>query len=204
MSLLYNIYLGIYVLRGAVVTWLFSIPARLRLSLHRAKIGRKFAVAGWLNLHIEPGSHVSIGNNVRINSGLFFRNAVGSSLRTGIWVIRGAELSIADGAGISNATIVCANSIKIGTNVYIGGGTCIYDTDFHPVRHEERNGGAPAKTSPIEIGDEVFVGGHCIILKGVRIGNGSVIGAGSVVAKDIPPNEVWAGNPVKFIKRIGG
>ena len=202
MKLLYNVYLLSYVFRGALAACFFSMLARIRLLLTGANIGKGFSVAGWLSLHIEPGAKIIIGDNVRINSGLFFRNAVGGSLPTGIWVVRGAKLGIADGTGISNSTIVCANSVKIGANVYIGGGTCIYDTDFHPVSFRERAEGAPGQTSPIEIGDNVFIGGHCIILKGTIIGNGAVVGAGSVVAKDIPPNEIWVGNPVRFIKKI--
>ncbi|MBD8490085.1 hypothetical protein IFO69_15110 [Echinicola sp. CAU 1574] len=58
------------------------------------------------------------------------------------------------------------------------------------------------KNRGINIEDGVWIGGHCIILKGVTIGERSVIGAGSVVSKNIPKNEVWAGNPAKFIKKI--
>lgn len=63
-------------------------------------------------------------------------------------------------------------------------------------------GGGDIATAPIIIGDRVFVGAGCTILKGVKIGTGSIIGAGSVVTKNIPPNEVWAGNPAGFIKKI--
>lgn len=57
-------------------------------------------------------------------------------------------------------------------------------------------------TSPVVIKDGVFIGAHCIILKGVTIGEKSIIGAGSVVTKSIPDGEIWAGNPAKFIRRI--
>ena len=57
------------------------------------------------------------------------------------------------------------------------------------------------KSSAVIIGDELFIGAHTIILKGVTIGRGAIVGAGSVVSKSIPAGEVWAGNPVKAIRR---
>ena len=56
--------------------------------------------------------------------------------------------------------------------------------------------------APVVIGGNVFIGARCIILKGVTIGENSIIGAGSVVTKSIPANEIWAGNPAKFIRKI--
>jgi len=113
------------------------------------------------------------------------------------------KLLIGEKVGISNSTIFCMDKITIGKRVLIGGGTKIYDTDFHPIHYLDRtenpNNG---KTAPILIDDDVFIGAHTIILKGTKIGKGSVIGAGSVVAKDIPPNQIWAGNPVRFIRNL--
>jgi acetyltransferase-like isoleucine patch superfamily enzyme len=57
-------------------------------------------------------------------------------------------------------------------------------------------------TKPVTIEDGAFIGGDVIILKGVVIGENSVIGAGSVVAKSVPPGEIWAGNPAKFIRKL--
>lgn len=58
------------------------------------------------------------------------------------------------------------------------------------------------KSKPILIKEGAFIGAHSIVLKGVTIGKYSVIGAGSVITKDIPDNEVWAGNPARFIKKL--
>jgi acetyltransferase-like isoleucine patch superfamily enzyme len=81
---------------------------------------------------------------------------------------------------------------------------CIWDTDFHPIQFEERRANDITKitSAPIEIADDVFIGANSIILKGVSIGSRAVIGAGSVVTKNIPDDEVWAGNPARFIKKI--
>lgn len=56
--------------------------------------------------------------------------------------------------------------------------------------------------APIVIEDDVFIGAHCIISKGVTIGARSIVAAGSVVVKSIPPDEVWGGNPARFIKKV--
>jgi acetyltransferase-like isoleucine patch superfamily enzyme len=74
------------------------------------------------------------------------------------------------------------------------------DTDFHPLEAQARRSDSePAKTAPVTIEDDVFIGMNCLILKGVTLGRGSVIGAGSVVTKDVPPHTMVAGNPVRFI-----
>ncbi len=105
---------------------------------------------------------------------------------------------------MSNSAIYCAEKITVGDNVMIGGSCKIWDTDFHPLntllRTENPNEGY--KTKPIIIGNNVFIGGFSIILKGTTIGDGSIIGAGSVVSGTIPAGEIWAGNPARFIKKI--
>lgn len=79
----------------------------------------------------------------------------------------------------------------------------IYDNDFHSISYTERiNGDKNIKAAPVIIQDGAFIGAHSIILKGVTIGARSVVGAGSVVAKSIPSDEVWAGNPAKFIRKL--
>ena len=59
------------------------------------------------------------------------------------------------------------------------------------------------KSSPVTIGDDVFIGAHSTILKGVTIGDRAIIGACSVVTKNVPDDEIWAGNPARFIRKMG-
>ncbi|MFH1615999.1 MAG: DapH/DapD/GlmU-related protein [Planctomycetota bacterium] len=180
----------------------YTVISLLRFKICGVKSGRGVRVSGRLNLHISPNSKVVLGNNVRIISG-FAYNAVGGSQRTGFWVNRGAELFIGNDVGISNSTIVCSERVSIGEKTFIGGDTCIYDTNFHSLKPEIRLGGDyEVKTAPITIGKECFIGGHVIILKGVTIGDQSVVGAGSVVTHDIPPRQIWGGNPAGFIRMI--
>jgi acetyltransferase-like isoleucine patch superfamily enzyme len=118
-------------------------------------------------------------------------------------VNRGCTLVIGAGVGMSCTAINCQNSITIGDHVTIGGGTCIYDSDFHSLDPEVRKAGKEGiRSRPVVIEDNVFIGAHSTILKGVTIGKNSIVGACSVVTKTIPPGEIWAGNPAAFVKAI--
>ena len=78
---------------------------------------------------------------------------------------------------------------------------CSFYTAGHPLNAETRNKGLEY-AKPIEIGNNVWIGGNVIVLPGVKIGDNAVVGAGSVVNKDIPANVVAVGNPCKVIKNI--
>ena len=114
----------------------------------------------------------------------------------------GSKIIIGDNVGISGTTINATTSVTIEDNVLIGTGCLITDTDSHPILWNERRFGGVANSAPVIIEHDVFIGARSIILKGVRIGARSVIGAGSVVTKSIPPNSIAAGNPCKVIKII--
>ena len=115
----------------------------------------------------------------------------------------GAVLEIGDNFGITGGTICVAERITIGNNVNVGANSSIIDTDFHPLDPEMRKQMPQgAATAPIRIEDDVFIGMNCLILKGVTIGRSSVIGAGSVVTRDVPCGVIVAGNPVKVIREL--
>lgn len=160
-------------------------------------------------LHIEGlmtclnSGTIIIGENTKINSSKF-KNVIGGDTRTSFVVHKGATLTIGREVRISNSAIQCANSVTIGDYTMIGGSCKIWDTDFHSldpkIRRETPNEGA--KTAPIVIGNNVFIGGCSLILKSVNIGDNSIIAAGSVISKDIPANEIWGGNPAKLIRKL--
>lgn len=97
-------------------------------------------------------------------------------------------------------TILDAAPVYIGANVMMAPSVKIF-TATHPLEYKARNSGIEF-AKPIKIGDNVWIGGGAIINPGVTIGNNSVIGAGSVVVKDIPPDVVAVGNPCKVLKPI--
>lgn len=99
-----------------------------------------------------------------------------------------------------NSVFLDCAPIKIGNNTFIGP-NCGFYTAIHPINAKERIEGLES-AKPITIGNSVWIGGNVTILPGVNIGDRAVIGAGSVVVKDIPSDVVAVGNPCKIIKKI--
>jgi len=165
---------------------------------------QRFQTTGVPYVSVAKGGSCSIKSNFRMNNGNW-GNPIGRPQRCILFVDRGASLSIGKNVGISSTAIVAHHQITIGNNVKLGGGVCIYDTDFHSLSPKSRQNAsedsAQKMNKPVSIGNNVFIGAHSTILKGVSIGDNSIIGACSVVTKNIPENEIWAGNPAKFIKK---
>lgn len=107
-----------------------------------------------------------------------------------------AQIIIGQNCGFSGTTIGSFKSITIGNNVRCGANTVITDSDWHL---DDPRSGLP---NAVLIGNNVWLGYGTIVLKGVSIGENTVIGAGSVVTRDIPANVVAAGNPCKVIKQL--
>ena len=118
---------------------------------------------------------------------------------------RGEDSSISIGANTltSNNLSICAmESIHIGEGCQIGDQVAIYDCDFHEIDPSKRLDG-PGEIAPVFIGNNVWLGSRVMVLKGVSIGDNSVIGAGSIVTKSLPPNVAAAGVPAKVMREIG-
>ena len=99
-----------------------------------------------------------------------------------------------------NGVILDAAKVEFGDNVFIAP-NCGFYTAGHPIDVEQRNKGLEY-AKPIKVGDNVWIGGNVVVLPGVTIGNNCVIGAGSIVVKNIPDNSIAVGNPCKVIKQI--
>lgn len=108
-----------------------------------------------------------------------------------------------------NLTVLDVCEVKIGNDVLIGPNVSIY-TALHPLRHEQRNlrfdengeGYDYEYGKPVTIGDNCWIGGNVCILPGVHIGNRCVIGAGSVVTRDVPDGVLAVGNPCRVVREI--
>lgn len=145
-----------------------------------------------------------IGENFAMNNGIS-HNPIGMPQPCTFFVDRGCSITIGNNVGISQTALIAHADITIGDNVKIGGGNCVYTSDFYSLNSELRRTGEDLKhrkSAPVTIEHDAFIGALCIILKGLTIGENSIVGAGSVVTKSIPANEIWAGNPAKFIRKI--
>lgn len=182
----------------------FSMKIRLRTATH-ARIGANAVSNGFAFIRCKKGASITIGNNLKLNNGERF-NSIGRQSQCVIAVRANATLIIGNNVGISSSAIFCSQKITIGDNVKIGGNVCIYDTDFHSLDYLARRDRPKDMESTLRrevvIGNDVFIGANSLILKGVSIGDRAIIGAGSVVTKSVPMDEIWAGNPARFIRKL--
>lgn len=189
------------ILTGIVMN-LEQVIGKYVLWFRRVKFGKGIHLYGIPK--IRNSGMISIGNHVTIQSHQRY-SPTASSKNTFLYSGKDALITIRDFAGLSNVKISCRKSITIGQYAKIGSDTKIIDSNLHSLNYmNRRNIGTDTDihAKAIEIGSDVFIGTSCIILKGVTIGDRSVIGAGSVVTKSIPPDEIWAGNPAKYISKV--
>ena len=185
----------------------------IRLCIGWKNLGKRAMVYNHIYLDIHHGAHVTIGDDFTFTSGESI-NPLCRNQR-GCIVAERAETVIEIGhhVGMSSPCLWAKERISIGNFVNIGGDCIIMDSDAHNLDWRIRDSlkmvspkmsldNYTAKCAPIVIENHVLIGARSIILKGVTIGHGSVIGAGSVVVKDIPTNCIAAGNPCKVIKML--
>lgn len=176
---------------------------RLYFAMNRIHWGRGWRIFGMPIIQKHRQSTITIGNNLELRS--WYRSNPLAPEHPVVLSTRnaGALIEIGDHCGFTGAVVVAAEKVSIGDRVIFGANAVVADTDFHPIDPAIRRiDTLRAKHAPVVIEDDVFVGMSAIILKGVRIGAGSTIGAGSVVVKDVPPNSIVAGNPAKIVKTI--
>ncbi|MGN0308914.1 MAG: acyltransferase [Lachnospiraceae bacterium] len=177
---------------------------KIILGFNRVKYGKKLQLKGMPLIFNRKGAHLTLGNNCVIKSS-FLSNLVGLYSRTIIVTrVEGAAIEIGNNVGISGATIYARSRIVIGDNSSIGGNVKILDNDFHPVEVEARLADDKRKigTAPIIIGKNCFIGCNSIILKGTRLGDNCVVGAGAVVCGEFEKDSVIAGNPARVIRKL--
>ncbi|WP_081599371.1 acyltransferase [Prochlorothrix hollandica] len=115
-----------------------------------------------------------------------------------VWILDNGTITLSGNSYTAgNNMLVSKSSIEIGKDCCIAWGVTICDHDFHKYYV---NGIQQTETSPIVIEDSVWIGMNATILKGVRIGSGAIVGAHSVVTKDVPSKAIVAGNPARIIK----
>ena len=147
--------------------------------------------------------YVSIsGPNIRIGRCATIIGEPDSRVKIGVWGREpdGGRIDIGDYVLISPGTRISASdSIRIGHSVMMAHGVYITDSDWHGLYDRTARDPQPR---PVVIGDNVWLGDRCTVLKGVTIGANSVVGAGAVVSRSVPANVVVAGNPARVVKSL--
>lgn len=179
----------------------YPLYNRLFFYLKNVSYGDNVIVMGKVSI-IGPGK-IQIGDNFCMTSGEHI-NPIFANLQGAFFTDSpNAEISIGDNVGMSSTRMWIHDKLTIGNNVKVGACVLLIDTDSHPIDYvARRTTNEGTQFAPIVIEDDVWIGAHSIVLKGVTIGARSIIGAGSVVTRDIPADCIAAGNPCKVKKMI--
>lgn len=158
----------------------------------------------------QPGKkYLVVGDDCMLDCEVIFESSSGS-------------ITIGNRCYIGGSNLICRSSIVFEDNVFVAWGTYFYDHDSHSIDYRDRENDIKAQlqdyragrdfienknwsvvnTKPIKVCSNSWIGMNCIILKGVCIGKGAIVGAGSVVTKDVAPWTIVGGNPAKVIKEI--
>jgi len=185
--------------RVSAIAFYSTIYCKIFFRFLGVRIKKGATFYGIPRVYLFSGSTISLGENIRIRTSPI-SNLIGLNRRSIIATHSDkAQIIIGNNCGFSAIVIGSKESITIGNDVMAGANVLITDFDWHAIDPAQRQHGTP-ESSPIKIEDNVFIGYSSTILKGVSIGKNSVIGANSVVTKDIPPNVIAAGNPCRVIK----
>lgn len=179
--------------RSPLLAWIWGV-----------KHGRNLLFQGKTIIRTRRKGDIVLGDNVVFNADSN-TNLVGLLNPTILDVRFGGRIEIGDRTGTSSVVISSKSSVKIGSRCKIGGNVRIFDHDFHSLDSEirctpdDRNN---IRSNEIEIGDDCFIGTNSIILKGTKIGDRSIIAAGSVIfGLSIPPDSLVKGNPAILMNR---
>lgn len=192
----------LYYIRLFIIGALTSFYCRGLLRLKKVELGPGSKFYGIPSIYKFPGSSIKMGRNIEIRTAKI-SNFIGINRRTTISThSEQAKIMIGDNCGMSAAIIGAKEFIQIGDSVMIGANVLITDFDWHSINPTDRKHGASSGSKPISISDNVFIGYSATILKGVTIGENSVIGANSVVTKSIPANVIAGGNPCRVLTQL--
>lgn len=205
-----------------IVVKLLKVPSILRttyyLRVNRivfrakgAKYGKNLRIYNKTN--IGGKGHIVIGDDFICSSGNSI-NPISRNIEASFYTdLEESVIRIGDRVGISSSCLWAKNNITIGNDVNIGSDCVILDHDAHPHDHFKRRRAMafaiPFKeysklipSAPVVIGNDVWIGARSTILKGVTIGDRTIVAAGSVVTKSLPPDCIAGGNPCQIIKYL--
>jgi acetyltransferase-like isoleucine patch superfamily enzyme len=171
------------------------IGLRLKLRVYGVAHGKRIRGN---RVIIKNVGKIIIGNSVGLNS---FPG--GEPYRTGLQThCKDAIISIGDNCNLNGTIIHCRTKVEIGSLCMFGPGSKLVDNDSHRISIDISERRKSPNSAPIIIHDNVWVGMNSLILKGVEIGQNSIVAAHSVVTRNVPENTLVAGNPAKIIKTL--
>jgi acetyltransferase-like isoleucine patch superfamily enzyme len=174
----------------------YLIWSRLLSAWWGVSLGCECSFYGLPCFRRHPHSRINIADNCKFLSS-HTSNLIGINRPCIVATLaKGAEIKIGSHCGFSGTVIGCATSIIIGDNVRCGANTLITDTEWHS---DDPRSGADV---PVIIEKGVWLGVNVTVLKGVTIGENTLVGAGSIVTRSLPANVVAVGTPAKVIRQI--
>ena len=186
--------------RDAAACAAFGRLMQLEAYVWNVQLGRDCAFYGRTLLHRSAGSTIRIGDNCRFRSARWSNHA-GINRACMVSTLRpGATLTIGSTCGFSGTVVVATESIVIADRVLCGVNSTITDSDQHGIHPSERR--AVGQSAAVWIQDDVWIGMGAVVLKGVTIGHGSIVAAGSVVTQSLPPMVIAGGNPARVLREL--
>lgn len=197
-----RILVRIRIARGKWIRMCCLLRVRLRCWMWKIRLGAGSTFEGYPILYRAPDSELVIGDHASLFS-IPRANFAGINRPCYLATLQsGAHLRLGKNCGLSGTVIAAAVSITLGDNVMCGANSTVVDTDFHHLDPARRLDPIDIPSAAVVIEDNVWIGMGSIVLKGVRIGRNSVIAAGSVVVKDIPPGVVAGGVPARVLREL--
>lgn len=198
--------------RGEIISMGLTADQKNHFRDHGATVAANAVVLGDLPIIYNPfDAALDIGEFTVLNSDNFSSFVtIASPVKFALGM--GARIKIGEHCDLNGCSIAAYESVTIGDRVQIGPGGWISDTDLHALdlgtRRKQLSGAKfdwkNVARAPVNIEDDVWIGASVLILKGVHIGKGAIVGAGSVVTNDVPEYCVVAGNPALVVKNLDG
>lgn len=175
--------------------------SRLLAKWWNINLGRNCRFIGIPYFHKHPTGTIVIGESCLFRSSEW-SNSIGLNRRCFISSGSDAEMVIGRQSGFSATIISASVSIRIGDYVICGANCTICDNDRHPISISKNRAQLPGESAPVVIEDNVFLGMNTVVLKGVKIGYGTVVASNSVVVSSLPERVLAGGCPARIIRNI--
>jgi len=190
--------------------WLYYVPllsGAVATLISKLIYGKAFSIKrgariwGTYRVLIFEGGTIEIGERFRCVSSES-RSLITLFSPVRLTVFGGGKIRIGDNVGLNGTAITAVKKISIGNETMIAPNAIIVDSDFHSPWPPDQRWTSKAEGAEVTIGKRVWIGMNVLVLKGVTIGDNSIIGAGSVVTQDIEADCLAAGNPAKKVKSL--